>query len=216
MTLMLVVVAATVTAAVGFLGVLVGAFVTARREDRRARDAVVRTASEAFLRQVVQLRQSYWLVTRADGDADEIAQEMTKLVQAEQRARYEMDKLRLVVRSTRTQYYARRVLRHSHGLQLVAESATRRAEAKLRCDELCCPPGVLVEHFTWIFIDGVRREMRIKGRGLMDPMTWRLEQRDPGEPGAPDRQDPTPEMVEHCPIHNPAREMRLQQELGLT
>jgi hypothetical protein len=212
MALMLVVIAAIVTAAVGFLGVLVGAFVTARREDRRARDAVVRAASEAFLRQVVQLRQSYWLVTRAAGGADE----MTKLVQAEQRARYEMDRLRLVVRSTRTQYFARRVLRHSHGLQLLAEAATRGTEAQLRGDERCCHPGVLVEHFTWIFIDGVRRETRIKGRVLEDPPTWRLEQRDPGEPDAPHRQGPRPERVEHCPIHDPAREARLQRELGLS
>ena len=94
-----------------------------------------------------------------------------------------------------------------------------------RKDQRCCPPVTLVEHFTWKFIDGIRRETRVKEGVFKDPRDWRIARPDPGGQRLLDQPSPNEEDPESCPIHGveehaphepPSRSERLRKRLKLS
>ena len=179
-------------ALIGVAGGTVSTRLAARWENKRSYEALTRAAASDFLRPIVRLRQAYWKLDRQLGDAAFLRSEMDT---SEQLARFEMDRLRLVIRSTEVQYFARRVIRHAHGLGLKVDNKP------LRPDERCCSPGRLMEHFAYEFISGVRRETGVKPGIYKDPVKWNFENVEEGfeEPTlvAPS----TPEDRNVCPIH---------------
>jgi hypothetical protein len=187
-----------VAASIGLLGLLVAAFIAALLQDRRERDATVRKACEDFLREMVALRQHAWLFVRRPGDRKATLEAMRA---AEQRARFEMDRLRLLVRSTEAQYCARRVVRHSHALVLEAEAILKKEDPEFREDERCCPPARLVEDFSWRFINLVRSETRVRGLMYADPEKWRFDQPDPSDEVTTTVKPVSQEDRSRCPTH---------------